>query len=353
MSLPGSRRPWLPVSFAVVTLLLLGGCASVPTAAWRVAPIEYDNGVDGREDRIDVTYPMANITSDTAGGLWTESAGSWLHLDENGNTLRRFNADMFMTVHGISAVSPTMLAVSRTDREDVTGSSSGLFLFDTDAGTWDAVDVDSRTTGDVAVDGTGRIVFVDFVGATAPDARGSDGVTTPTPFAIRTVDTGGSQTTIVDVTEGLSATDVAVDIDSAGTTYVSTDRETYSIRTDGTRALLGRHSTRRPVLAVSASGDVLASSSGSANTDVQWAMTRGSFAARAVMTDYGNCTKTGEVGLVLREGRKATPLPFTCGVAGAAWIDESTFVVSIGSEGGAILSTVTPPQDKEDRPDVR
>ena len=313
--------------------------------------MEYDNGVGSRADRTDVTYPMSNITSDTAGGLWTESAGSWLHLDESGNTLRRFNAGMLMTVYGISAVSSTVLAVSRTDREDVNGAGSGLFLYDTDAGTWDAVDVGS--TGDVAVDATGRIVFVDYLGATAPGARrGSNDPAVPTPFAIRAVDAGSRQTTVLAGTEGLSTTDVAVDIDVAGTIYVSTDRETYSVRTDGKRTSLGSHSTRHPVLAVSAGGDVLAPASGDPDTAVDWAMTRGSFPARAVMSEYGDCARTGEGGLVLREGHKTTSLPFTCSVAGAAWIDASTFVVSIGSEGGAILSTVTPPENNEDRLDV-
>ncbi|WP_166880099.1 hypothetical protein [Salinibacterium sp. ZJ450] len=332
-------------------LVFLGGCTSVSPNAWRVAPIEFDNAMEGdREDLIDVSYPMAKITTDTAGGIWTESAGSWLHLDENGNTLRRFNAEMIMTVHGISAVSPSVLAVSRTDRENASGAGTGLFLYDTDAGTWDAVGVDAETTGDVVVDAAGRIVFVDFLGAVVPGAMGgSVNSDAPTPFAIRALDSSGRQTTVLEADPGLTATAVAIDTDSTGTVYVSTERETFSVGIDGTRTPISTHAGRQPVLAVSAGGDVLAPASREGGTDVDWAMVRGSSEARDVMSQDGDCTAKEEGGLALFRAGKATSLPFTCGVRGAAWIDESTFVVSIGSESGAILTTFTPPASNQDR----
>ncbi len=78
-------------------------------------------------------------------------------------------------------------------------------------------------------------------------------------------------------------------------------------------------------------------------------MVRGSSEARDVMSQDGDCARTEEAGLALLREGKATSLPFTCGVRGAAWIDESTFVVSIGSESGAILTTFTPPASNQDR----
>jgi len=50
---------------------------------------------------------------------------------------------MIGTVPGISAISPTVLAVSQTG-----GSRTGLFVDETDAGTLTPVDVDASTIGD-------------------------------------------------------------------------------------------------------------------------------------------------------------------------------------------------------------
>lgn len=348
MTSVGSPRRCFRVSFALVALVLLGGCASVPPNAWQLSPIEYDNAMNGgRADRIDVTYPMGNITTDTAGGLWTESAGSWLHLDEDGNALRRFNDETFMTVHGISAVSPTVLAVSRTDRENVSGPGTGLFLYDTDEDTWEAMKVDATSTGDVVADVAGRILFVDFLGAVVPGPiGGSVESVAPTPFAIRALHADGRQTTVLEAGEGLSATAVAIDIDSTGTVYVSTERETFSVGVDGTRTPISTHPERHPALAVSATGDVIAPAPHEAGAEVEWAMIRGSSEARDVMSQDGDCARTDQAGLALFQARIATSLPFTCGVRGAAWINESAFVVSIGSESGAILATATPPPDE-------
>lgn len=338
------KKGLLPVCLAAIALL--AGCASVPENAWRVSPIEYDNTMDSdRANRIDVTYPMANITEDTAGGLWTESAGSWLHLGKDGNTLRRYNDDSFMTVHGISAVSPTVLAVSRTDRADILGPSTGLFLYDTDEDTWDPANVAPTTTGDVVVDKAGRIVFVDFLGAVVPGAiGGSVNQAGPTPFAIRAIDTSGKETTVLEADGDLRATAVAIDTDASGTVYVSTERETFSVGADGTRVPIGTHSERQPVLAVSGAGDVLAPAPDESGTDVPWAMVSGSSPARDVMPQYGDCAQTQQGGLALLQARKTSSMPFTCGARGATWIDDVTFIVSIGFESGAILAKVSPPE---------
>lgn len=338
----------------VAALVCLSGCSPVAPNGWRVEPIAYDNAMDdSRENRIDVTYPMGNITDDTAGGIWTESAGSWLHLDDDGNALRRFNDDDVMTVHGIAALSPTVLAVSRTDREDVSGRGTGLFRYDTDAGTWVGVDVGATTTGDVTVSADGRIVFVDFLGAPVPGAvrgapghgapgLGAPGLGAPVPFAIRAVDASGSLTTVLGEDASLVASAVALDIDSDGTVSVSTERETFTIAADGARVPVSSHPPVLPVLAVSPAGDLLAPGPGTTGGDADWAVGGGSAEARAVLAESRRCPRA--VGLVITGGaRQAASLPFTCGVHGAAWIDESTFVLSIGGEGGAILATVTRP----------
>ena len=341
---------------SVALLVSLSAC-SVSPDSWRVAPIEFDNALDdnaldgGVEDRIDVTYSMANITADTAGGFWTESGGSWLHLDRNGDTQSRFNDEDFSTVHGISAVSPTDLVVSRTDRADALGSGTGIFRFDTQAGTWTRVEVEPTSIGDVVAEADGRILFVDFLGGTVPgvfgDPSGSD---QPKPFAIRAIDASGRQTTVLDAESGLSATAVAIDTDSTGTVYVGTDRETFTVNVDGVLTSLGAHSSRMPVLAVSPAGDVLAGSSTAAEaTDLDWTLVRGSSKARDVMADKGDCSRSADGGLVILQAGLPTGLPFSCGAKGAAWVTETAFVLSIGDEAGTILVRVTPPTRDSDR----
>lgn len=64
---------------------------------------------------IDVTYSMGNMTSDTEGGFWTESVGSWLHISEDGETEHRFNLtgpEPGNVVNAIAGLSPTELVVS-------------------------------------------------------------------------------------------------------------------------------------------------------------------------------------------------------------------------------------------------
>lgn len=139
--------------------LTLTGCtvppAITPDDVWLVSPITFDNAVDGEPRNLtDVTYSTHSITGDTAGGFWTESAGSWLHIDGDGHTLRRFNDVLMIEVNSISAVSPTVLVVSRQGG----GLSSGIYLFDTADGTWTPVADSDAASGDVAALGDGPVV---------------------------------------------------------------------------------------------------------------------------------------------------------------------------------------------------
>lgn len=343
-------------------LVCLSACSSVSPEAWRVAPIEFDYSLDGESARwTDVTYLTANVTNDTAGGFWTESAGSWLHIDQNGDTLRRFNGEMYTSVHGISAISPTLLVVSRTYRGAVLEGDlerfldgSGLFLYDTDAETWTKVETDAMTVGDVAAGAEGRIVYVDFLAEMALGSVPNPSVSNvEIPFAIRAVASDGQQSTLLGPDAGLTAAAVAIDVDSAGTVYVSTERETFAIGADGTRTPLGTHPGDTPVLAVNSDGAVLARSStnaGGATLDLAWTLARGSSAARDVMSAKGDCSRAAGRSLSIVQAGRATFLPFSCGTNGAAWLDENTFVLSIGDEGGTILALVTVPDSAVRRP---
>ena len=333
---------------AVVVLACLSACSYVPPSAWRVMPIEFDNATDGGpENRIDVTYSMTNMTDDTAGGFWTESAGSWLHLDSNGDTLRRFNDERFATVHGISAISPTILAVSQTG-----GARTGIFIYDTDAETWTRVDVDATTIGDVTAGTDGQLVFVDFLGAMVPEDMNTPPMPTDMrPFAIRTVDRNGQQTTVLGSESGPAAAAVAIEIDSVGIVYVSTERETFTIGVDGTRSPMATYPPRKPVLAVNSVGDVLTGASSTEATEgsIEWTMPRGSSLARDVIATKGDCSQSAGTGIAVLTDTESTSFPFSCNTNGAAWLNDTTFVLSIGDETGTILARVTPPEKATDR----
>jgi len=149
---------------------------------------------------------------------------------------------------------------------------------------------------------------------------------------------------------GLAATAVAIDADSTGTVYISTDREAFTISVDGTPTSLGTHSNRVPVLAVSPAGEVLVGSSTAAETtDLAWTLVRGSSKARDVMADEGDCSRSADGGLAILQAGQPTGLPFSCGTKAAVWVTDTTFVLAIGDEAGTILVRVTPPRSDSDR----
>ncbi len=106
-----TRRVLAGCGIAAAALLLFG-CAAGPDAGdWRLSPLTVNDSSAG--DR-DVTVVIWNISDDTAGGVWTESAGAWLGVAADG-TITRFNDE---TRNGapaldIAAINPTMLYVLR------------------------------------------------------------------------------------------------------------------------------------------------------------------------------------------------------------------------------------------------
>ncbi|HEY9424492.1 MAG TPA: hypothetical protein VIP54_06785 [Microterricola sp.] len=106
-----TRRGLAGCGIAAAALLLFG-CAAGPDAGdWRLSPLTVNDSSAG--DR-DVTFVIWNISDDTAGGVWTESAGAWLGVAADG-TITRFNDE---TRNGapaldIAAINPTMLYVLR------------------------------------------------------------------------------------------------------------------------------------------------------------------------------------------------------------------------------------------------
>lgn len=106
-----TRRGLAGCGIAAAALLLFG-CAAGPGADdWRLSPVTVNDGSAGPSD---VTYVIWNISDDTAGGVWTESAGSWLGIAADG-AITRFNAgpEYGRTAFDITALNATMLYVLR------------------------------------------------------------------------------------------------------------------------------------------------------------------------------------------------------------------------------------------------
>lgn len=327
----------------------ISGCAPtpVPDDAWLVSPISYDNAFDGaQENRTDVTYSMPNMTGDTAGGFWTESGGSWLHIDHKGDALR-FNELSLVEVRGLSAITPTLLAVTREGG----GQPAGLYVFDTDERTWMPKVTSGSATGDVVALSDGRMVFVDYPQGAPPRWPGMPGQPGENlmPYSIMSVDRDGQQITLIGPEAGLAAAAVALDSTPDGALYASTESESFMISADGTRSQVTPHQLARPVLAVGPSGALLSvAPSESGSPEAEWVINSGSSEARDVLAVKGHCQPGISPPLsVAMDGRVAT-LPFSCSAGGATWGSETSFVVSIGDEGGTVLAKVSLPEDWTD-----
>lgn len=318
------------LALAGTLVLALSACASIPDEAWVVEPIRYDNALDGedRVDMIDVTYSMGNLTGDTAGGFWTESAGSWLHIASDGEALRRFNlggAERFTTVRGIAALSPTELVVSH----DVLEPDRVLSRFDTATMSWQNIPAEGHWIGDVAVVG-GSILYVQY--STPPAA--------PTSFVIRKLDPSGALSTLPLPHEGVLATDVEIDADRDGNVYVVTESEKLVLDPSGSVTFREEHGAEHPFVAVNPDGDLLWPS-GTPAAELDWRIRDGSAEARAVVDEYSACAGDG---VAVDVDGDETALPFLCGASSAAWLDDGSFVLAAGTEAGTVLARVSRPR---------
>jgi hypothetical protein len=378
MNPTGTVRMVIAGGAAVTLMLGLSACSVEPEQAggWSITPLEFDGALEGSPESVDdVTYSMSIATDDTEGGLWTESAGSWLHLTAEGEATRRYNTpDDYAAAHGaievrgISAISPSNLVVSKTAGTEAFGPESGLFWYDTAAETWDKVHPDVTTTGDVDIEADGRIVFVDFLGQMVPGTYSPESLAVePQPYAIRALDSEGELTTLLEPHPAVTVTAAdAVDVDSddSGTVYVSTETETFALDADGERSSLSTYAPQTPRLAVNAAGDVLMPSASSTTTENgsaeeidDWTVTDGSDEARDVLDAHRACADAEAphpgapapttLSLMRNSGSSdaatVTVLPFSCGAAPIAF-EDSMFVLAIGDEAGTVLARVTPPE---------
>ena len=314
------------------------GCAAEPPDAWVLAPISYDNRMDGDtgpSEFIDASYPMS-LVSDTAGGFWGVSAGSWLHIDEDGTAVSRFNVDPGVPDGAIDAVTPTVLAIATG--EGTPSYPGTILLFDTEAMSWEELYRDERALGDIATT-SGAVYYVAYT------------LVEPTFTIEKMALTRSAEPVTVSPALDVHGP-VAIDIDNDGILYIATPTEHIILGADGTIRSSEQVSSTRPGVSVNDRGDVAWSGEAATAAELPIFVSGGSEDARRIIDCYSECdpdnppiSTQGVDHLTLSSGEESVTLPFLCSASGFTWINDVELVVSVGDEGGAPLIRVTPPDD--------
>ncbi|MGX1793404.1 hypothetical protein ACWIDW_10750 [Microbacterium sp. NPDC055312] len=292
-----------------------------------ITPIEYDNAMDGdvETDMIDVTYPMSHIAVDTAGGFWTESSGSWLHIDEDDETIRRFNLEGekgFLRVRGMSAIDSLTLVVSGHMYEDPDG---GLWLFDTAAMAWTPIDADADVVGDVAVlDDT--IFYVEYLFSDSGDAR----------FVVRRLDEAIVDPAVTPPLEMRHHEDVKLSVTPDLSIIANTGSRLIAIDETGERSHFAKFAEGTPVMATNPAG-ARAWSTTPRVAEEPWHVQGGSADAHQVVERDALCDLRS---IETSDGKVSPPL---CDIRAMGWVDAETLIVSAGTEGASILAKIRPP----------
>lgn len=322
----------------VASLTLVSACAAEPPAdSWVMTPISYDNRMDGdtgAPQYIDAAYPMA-LTGDTAGGFWGVSAGSFLHIDANGEAVRRFNLDPGAPNGAIAALSPTVLAMATGERTLTYPGS--VTVFDTEAMTWEEVHRDERALGDIAARGDEIYVVAYVLGDPAFTVEKLSLASSVAPIQMGPVFAGHGP--------------VAIAVDSEGVLYIATNRERIIVAPDGTVQDRQQVGSANPDVAVSEYGKVAWSGLEPATATVPSFVEGGSAQARDIIDAHTDCNPespelavTGLDYLTLGTPTDLVTLPFLCAPHSITWINDIELVASIGNEGGAPLVRLTPPE---------
>ncbi|MGM1018818.1 MAG: hypothetical protein ACQEW8_14890 [Actinomycetota bacterium] len=336
-------------------VLTFSGCSATPGPDdWLLEPIVFDAGLDehGGGGRTDVAFGMSSLTSDGAGGFWASSAGSWVHVGADGETLARFNVDPedeLSTVGNAAAISPTELVAATQHLDD-----PALTIIDTT--TWAAEDISYRPTtnssverefgdfhyADVAVH-DGQAVIVRF----QPNDSGyldAEVVRVPLDGGERTLLHTEPLSLPPHTTSGWAPADI--DIAADGSIHLATSTDRIVLDSDGTELRRTPQDAMHPLVTAGPDGTTLWWGGSAADTvsDEGVVVAGGSSEARAVIDSQTGCEHAYiEDALTLTSGGEESPLSFLCGANAATWTGDA-WIVAIGGEGGGVLVRVTPPE---------
>lgn len=354
---------------AIVTaIMFVSGCT--PPAAgpddWALEPISFQNSFVGTGPQAtpagpptDRTYGMHVLSSDGAGGFWTASSGSWLHVGADGETLARFDTepgDPLSRIGAMAPLSPTELVVLQGDRVHVMPMLSVL-------------NTTTMTVRDLPGDIVGDEGDLDFGDFEFGDVAVHDGDAIvvryqPRPpddyldYEVLRVDLDSGARTLlhsgpVEIDEAPSARPgvppIGIDVDDAGRVYLATPTARIVLAADGTELSREPQVAEHPLVAVAPDGTALWWGGEPEQSDAQGVIVGGSSEAREAVEPRMRCDATPSDGTRLRsdalrlsDSGGQHPLPFLCGANAAAWTGGS-WVVATGGEGDGVVIRLTPP----------
>ncbi|UYO97260.1 hypothetical protein OED01_00590 [Microbacterium sp. M28] len=332
-----------PTVLLLALALGVTGCTTASPEDWRLESIAFRS-----PDRTDVAFGMAKVTGDGEGGFWSASSNSWLHVDADGETAARFNADVdepLSDATAMATLAPGRLVV-------VSGEVPSLAIVDTSDMSMIEVPVETgdvdplgvlRPYGDVAAhDGVVHLVRYAFSDPTGPQA------------GIVRIPLAGGAATIVH-TERLAFADpeeacrglppVAIDVSADGRLFIATPAHRIVLDHHGVELSREPQKAERPVVAVAPDGTALWWGEEPTSDATTGVIVGGSGEARDVIADRENCRawySSDSLLLTDSTGENGEPLSFLCGANAAAWTGDA-WVVAIGGEGDGVLVRLTPP----------
>ncbi|WP_230115396.1 hypothetical protein [Microbacterium oxydans] len=358
-------RRMLRGAAAVTTIMLVAGCTPRPTAGprdWALEPISFQasftgtgTDADPAGQPTDVAFGMHVLSADGAGGFWAASAGSWLHVGDDGETLARFNAEPgapLSQIGAMAALSPTELVVAQGDRVHVMPMLSVL-----DTTTMTMRDLPGDIVGD-----EGDSDFGDFEFGNVATHDGDAIVVRYQPrppddyldYEVLRVDLDSGARTLLhsgelelddapDARPGVPP--IGIDVDEAGRVHLATPSARIVLAADGTELSREPQVANAPLVAVGPDGTALWWGGGQEQSEARGVIVGGSSEARSAIERRAQCQgRSSEDALRLSDAAGAHPLPFLCGANDAVWTGES-WVVAIGGESDGVLVRLTPPVD--------
>ncbi|MGP6177080.1 hypothetical protein ACTU6U_07265 [Microbacterium sp. A196] len=354
------RSRVLPAAVATAALLALSsglsGCApALGVGDWKLEPISWDAQTFGD---VDVAFGMSTVAADGVGGFWSGSAGSWLRVGADGETLARFNIEVEHPLHGIgdvAALSPTELVAVRSRNEP--DATPGLSLVDME--TLEYTDVPMKPLPEDEPDPAG-FDFGDFMFGALAVHDGDAYViryqpTPPTPAIDSEVlridlDTGEREVvhrealTFDESTPSApGAPPVDIDVDAEGRIYLATPANRIVLAPDGTELSRTAQSATRPVVAVRPDGLALWWGGSAEPSTAESVIVGGSAEARDLIKARQSCDELyRQDALHLTYADEQEPLSLLCSPNAAAWVGDA-WVVAVGGEGDGVLVRLTPP----------
>lgn len=344
----------------------LAGCTPPPDPPgpddWTLEPIAIDTQVEWRPGEpasraprdgagagslADVSFSMTQLAADGTGGFWAESAGSFLHVGADGETLARFSDEQLAQVIAISSSTPQELVVARA------GAAPAIAVLDTTTMTM-------RDVPDTAAGGGDSSLF-QYVDVATWDGDAIVAHVRPERIGylaleILRIDLEDGQRSLLH-TEPIALDEapmsfpdvppVRLDVDGEGVIHLAVPSARVLLEADGTERARTPQTADFPLVAVRPDGTGLWWGGDSAPGRATSAIVGGSSEAREAIESRSSCDGLSRPdALRLRGDDGETPLPFLCGANDAVWTG-SEWIVAAGGEADGVLVRVTPPKSSE------